>query len=186
MHGRRVALVRERFASEAVPEIVDLGIRDGPGMSRNETQWMAPRVCWWSVRKLRRAASHILLVVSADVTEVASVLVMLKSRRATCAESLTGNGVLNWKPPVFTPSPMRKLLAGYFAAALASIPTVTGLTSTNGFPVGVFVLLLKVVVNWFSWAVNVTGTSVPFGKRASNRSSPVEGPASGTIRLTVL
>src|SRR5687767_2623318 len=118
---------------------------------------------------------------------------MLKSSRATCAESLTGNGALNWKPPVFTPSPIRSLLAGYFAAALASIPSVTGLTSTNGFPDGVFVLLLKVVVNWFSWAiVRVTGTGGGSGQSghglggcASNLSSPCPRLASGTIRLTV-
>src|SRR5688572_33280675 len=96
-------------------------------------------------------------------------LVMLKSRRATCAESFTGSGALNWKPPVFTPSPIRKLLAGYFAAALASIATVTGLTFTRAAPVGVWVVLLKPVVKLFSWAVvSVTGTIVLSGLRALN------------------
>src|SRR5687767_15521192 len=97
-------------------------------------------------------------------------------------------------PILFTPSPIRSLLAGYFAAALASIPSVTGLTSTNGFPVGVFVLLLKVVVNWFSWAiVRVTGTGGGSGQSghglggcASNLSSPCPRLASGDRKSTRL
>src|SRR5215204_3683163 len=68
-----VALVCKRLTREAVPEIVDPVVRDGPRVTGHETQWMAPGVCWGRVGKLWFAASYILLVVGTEVAKVASV-----------------------------------------------------------------------------------------------------------------
>src|SRR6476469_9466312 len=69
-----VALVRECLTSKTIPEIVDLVVGNRPRVSTDKTNRVAPGLGWRSIRELRSAASHVLLVIETQVGDMACIL----------------------------------------------------------------------------------------------------------------
>src|SRR5678815_1927608 len=69
-----VALISECLTSQDVPEIVDRVVGNGPRVSTDKTSRVAPCISWRSIRELRSAASHVLLVIETKVRDMACIL----------------------------------------------------------------------------------------------------------------